>query len=124
MSLRIRTLLMWLLISALPVQGWAASMLSGCGPSHRLQMGHAAAPADVHAHAHHHGATKDHGTAKDLAKWTCSACASCCTAAALPATTLSLQTPVPVAFAAPSAAEAVDVFVTGGPERPPRRSLA
>jgi hypothetical protein len=108
------------------------------------------APTSVgHDHAQHqHGmahhskaaATADHGShasgvvASDdsqqgaqpqkVANSKCSVCATCCTAAALPSSAISFDSP-PLAdrvhfFFASHAA----VFMTDGPDRPPRTSLA
>jgi hypothetical protein len=59
-----------------------------------------------------------------LAKFKCSACASCCTGAAFPASIVSFDLPKEshVFLASPVVANAI--FLTGGQDRPPRSSLA
>jgi hypothetical protein len=104
-------------------------------------------PRRGHAAGHHHGdedsqagpdtqaavpddTVVDSGTGKSftrlhqLAKSKCASCASCCSAPALPATPLLLGSPAlgePVTVARPVSAA---VFLTDGPERPPRSFLA
>ena len=59
-----------------------------------------------------------------LAKSKCASCASCCSAPALPAAPIVLGSSAlsePVTMAPPVSAA---VFLTGGPERPPRSFLA
>jgi hypothetical protein len=51
---RLRTALMWLLLLALPLQGFAAATMLTCGPNHHRLPVHAAA-ASVHDHGHDHG---------------------------------------------------------------------
>ncbi|AKJ30705.1 hypothetical protein AAW51_4014 [Caldimonas brevitalea] len=54
----------------------------------------------------------------------CSVCASCCSAAALPASAIVID-PSPVAHSVrPSVESHPAVFMTDGPERPPRTFLA
>ncbi len=117
---RIRVALVWVLLFALPFQGYAAATLLGCGPNHhRMSVADAsdwASPAL--AHAHHRDAAGDHPHAEKVSK--CSACAACCVGAALPS--------APLVFAAAAPAEAPATlrsvgavgFLTDGPERPPR----
>lgn len=142
----LRTLLMWLLALALPVQGFAAASMAGCGArhgvaavhSHAMGMhGHAAQLAH-HAHGHlanamaqaghsHHadeGATSGHHHDGKFSKTSCSACASCCMSAALPATLVVFEaTRVRDTFVS-LAPQPVASFVSGGLERPPRPVLA
>lgn len=104
--LRFRLILAWLVLAALPLQGWAAASMLFCGPAQRAAV-HAkaqaakAAPAGDHAmHAGHHdmqGAHGQHhadaGTADAEAggpaqpvtdsTHTCGVCAACCHAVAL-----------------------------------------
>jgi hypothetical protein len=104
--------LLWILIAALPLQGFAAAIRTCCGPAHA-----AAAVVDHADHADHaHMAGHAHGKAS-----TCSNCASCCLgAAALPSN--PVLTPV---FATASAvvlapAPWVTGYIPDGLERPPR----
>jgi uncharacterized protein involved in copper resistance len=139
-----RVLKLWLMLIialALPVQGFAAATMFHCASA----MGHATAAAGGHDHsrhshagandashrhdAHADGASMHHaqGKAADLNPGQspgCSACASCCTAAALPAAPIPIaSTDAPSSYARPMA-PAIAAFLTGGPERPPRLLLA
>ncbi len=133
--------LMFVIILALPLQGLAAATMFHCGPA---QAGEHSAADPGHRHAdpvaphHHHGEAPDahhaHATAEatseagdadpqaPLSK--CSACASCCTASALPSAPMVIASPdLPQSFTAPDATR-VEPFVTHGPERPPRPFFA
>jgi hypothetical protein len=125
MPSRIRAVLMWVLLFALPFQGYAAATLPGCGPDHHRVSAHAmsaAAPVAASAHVHLHDAAADDHHADPMAS-KCSVCAACCVGAALPA--------APLLFSAASSAAAPTAwlsigkvgFLTGGPDRPPRPSL-
>lgn len=108
--LRFRLILAWLLLAALPLQGWAAATMLFCGPAQRVAVvakaqsvadsaslhGMNAVHHDVQAaHAHHHAGTDHHvdtgdvGSAHDGAKTTgegshtCGVCAACCHGVAL-----------------------------------------
>lgn len=141
----LKTLLLWLLILALPAQGFAAAQLA-CGPAHhdKVPIG---APASVHTHdaidhvghVHEHedqaheiqNAAADeaapdssssfhkHATAK------CSACAACCVGAAMSPTVLTWPQPhdsVTVRIVASAAA--FSGHIPAGLERPPRVTLS
>ena len=131
---------MWLLVAALPLQGWAAATMIHCGPGHRHIAG---AALQGHDHSHHHGAALvdhdvaasdvdgvDHNFLSDphrpqkLEMGKCSACAACCTTAVLPATVLAFDPVALTDFVAPILPQTVAVFLTDGPERPPRTHLA
>ncbi|MBX9793861.1 MAG: hypothetical protein K2Y02_06150, partial [Burkholderiaceae bacterium] len=128
---RVRVALMWVLLFALPFQGYAAATMLGCGPTHHRMSSAtaevASAPAAAAAHIHQHDAADafaeagDHHLAGKVSK--CSACAACCVGAALPAAALVFAAAAPAA--APAAQRSVgDVrFVTDGPDRPPRTRL-
>ena len=140
----IRIAVMWLLAAAIPLQGFAAVTVHRCAANHHQRA--AAAPAFVHAdpvahpHAGHHpaGATLSDPQegddsaqtveAKDgvqqSAKGSCSLCASCCTAAALPATIVAFDAAVFVEPLTAAPGGSVAPFLTDGPERPPRSLLA
>ncbi len=91
----------------------------------RMVHGSGDASSPGHAHASADGgpsATAD-GNEVHRAAGKCSACASCCTVAVLPTSILSIAPPpapdrVVTVFQAQAA-----VFMTGGPERPPRTIL-
>lgn len=142
MRLRFRIVLTWVLLLALPLQGFAAATMVNCGPNHHLMM--AAAMADT-VDSEHHGAGGQHhhevGVAADhheaasndgdapsvhhldkLMKFKCSACAACCMGAAMPTAAVGFE-PLP-----PAVAPAIYVptshvgFVSDGPDKPPRLS--
>lgn len=127
---------------ALPLHGWAAVTMHGCGFSHHLQAlalqpaapahgAHTAAEGARHDsavdHRHHLGASSSHATHIDghhqVGKFKCSACSTCCTTAALPTTWRPFEAVPPVQFALPALSGAEAVFLTDGPERPPRSIL-
>ena len=142
---------MCLLVLAVPAQGSAAVTMAFCGPNHHgagqvLDAGKAAKADHGTAHAAHNtaGQQADHGHAKaehdhgaavsddgahhakfvHADKHTCSACASCCSAAAI----LGAMPVVVAPSATPTVFEpvvpTVDTFAADGPERPPRPVLA
>ncbi len=139
---------MWLIAVALPIQGVAAATMLHCGSVHEQRV---AVPSNEgHAHQHHHagmhsvavtveGGAHHHGHDLAASHTTdadapahhhtggtagCSVCASCCGAAALPV--------MPLVLASQDRTETVVVvqnlptvvFLTDGPERPPRTTLA
>lgn len=146
MICRFRTALMWLLLVALPLQGFAAATMLHCGPNHHRLLGAAAAPAnEAHHHAaggHHRHATVGtdghHGTvgddsAKDLssvqhldnlAKFKCSACAACCMGAALPTAAHAMACVPPAMTTAVFVPTPHVDFWSDGLDRPPRSFLA
>ena len=140
----LRSLLIWLMALALPIQAVAAAGMLHCGAAHRLmQVGSAAAVAlDAHDHVHE-AVPHEHGDAGlDLEMsagdssdagssttalgddYTCSACANCCSAVALPASMVRLPAPPIAAHAAALPATNIDSFMPSGIERPPRTFLA
>jgi hypothetical protein len=128
----LKTFLFWLLLAALPLQGFAAAMQLSCGPvKHPVSSPAAVAPT---AHEHHHEAGSD-PTAKaapaDQSEMSrhggssCSACLACCVAAiAIPSRGVippDYSASVPAAAAShPLRAD----FIPGGLERPPKRIAA
>jgi hypothetical protein len=127
-----RVLKLWLMLIialALPVQGFAAATMFHCASA----MGQASAAAGGHDHSRHsHAGANDASMHQAQGKAdlnpgqspACSACASCCTAAALPAAPIPIaSTDAPSSYARPMA-PAIAAFLTGGPERPPRLLLA
>jgi hypothetical protein len=144
MGLVVRTLLIWLLVLAVPAQGVAAATMAFCGPSHH---GGGSPRAELSAtsaeHSHHGDALAGHELdadaapvvtgadevsvivkASQAAKQKCSACASCCSLGAI-LTTLPL---VPTTDSAPTVfvtvVPTVDAFAADGPDRPPRYVVA
>lgn len=125
MPSRVRHVLMWMLLFALPLQGYAAATLLGCGPNHHPVSATAmseAAPAAAAAHVHLHDAAVDDPHADPVVS-TCSVCAACCVGAALPAAPLLFAAAAPAA--APTAWLSIGEvgFLTDGPDRPPRTTL-
>jgi hypothetical protein len=150
MGLLVRTLLIWLLVLAVPAQGAAAATMAYCSPNHHG--GGVAATARVEAHServqhdhrashgqyggHHDAVTPSVDAAAATADVSapskfvqsdshkCTACASCCSAAAVLSTVLDVPAPAlaPTIFIA--VVPTVDAFVPDGPERPPRAFLA
>lgn len=140
----VRLVLVWLMVLAIPVQGFAAAAMQHCGPTHEQMRGvsSTASAGDGHAHVHagqtdagsSHSASPEPAAAQpssalpdDIAAdagVTCSACAGCCVALGIPAATVRLP-------AAPIGVAAVDrsptqreSFVPAGLDRPPRAVLA
>lgn len=144
MSLLVRTLLIWLLVLAVPAQGAAAATMVFCGSNHH---GTGSARAEVSAavskHSHHgdteyvqeihSGESSTMAAADDApavakvsqaAKQKCSVCASCCSMGAI----LTTVPVVPATDSAPTVftivVPTVDAFAVDGPDRPPRNVLA
>jgi hypothetical protein len=139
-----RTLLTWLLLLAIPVQGMAAATMAFCGPSHhagasREQPRQGASAAHVHhgsdapgAH-HHRGAAPPAGAPTDAAApatltqaddQKCSACASCCSFSAVPSAALAVPAAALCATRFNAVVPRIDAFTADGPDRPPRSLLA
>ncbi len=135
-----RTLLVWLLVLALPAQGAAAATMVFCGAAH-----HGGGPArdavsvSASGHAHHGGAEAAHAVEADVsaeaavaddapstlkasqaAKQKCSVCASCCSPGAILTTVpiFPATDPAPTVFT--TVVPTVDAFAADGPDRPPR----
>lgn len=144
MVFRLRSVMMWLLLFALPLQGFAAATMLNCGPNHhRMMVAAIAAPDETHEHMaagqHHHEtgmAGVEHEVASadqrgdapslpqldKLMKFKCNACAVCCMGAAMPTAIFTFE-PFPAAMAPESSVPTSHVgFVTDGPDRPPRLS--
>jgi len=133
---------MWLIAVALPIQGVAAATMLHCGSTHE----HGRASLANQGHVHHHEAmqaeggrshhlTHEHTAAHPVAdhsaghhhdggKAGCSVCASCCSAAVLPAMSLVVVSQDLTETAPLVASAEIVVFLTDGPERPPRTILA
>ena len=148
----IRTALIWLLAAALPFQGAVAASMVACGPGHHGGAAvqhdvaqHQSAESAGHDHSDHDhpeadaassvaipdSATADSEAAvktapKSSSKGSskCSVCASCCTGAALPATAIRFSPPPLGDSPFLTSGSASVVFITDGPERPPRTFLA
>jgi len=134
MLFRFRTALMWLLLLALPLQGYAAATMLNCGASHdrTVAMDGSLATLPEALGAHHHfrqGDLDDHPRAAGhhhedgKANAKCSACAACCVGAALPATALVFADAVSEHAPARLFSIGPIGFLTDGPDRPPRSLL-
>ena len=122
----VRLLLICLLALALPVQGVAAATMQFCAAAHKSQTLLFEAASHSHHAVHPHGSAQ-HASADDqdtLAKQTCSACAACCMAVALPPAALALPAVDPAIEAAPMLTTAYVGPDAVGLERPPRSSFA
>lgn len=151
MDLLFRTLLIWLLVLAIPAQGAAAAAMAFCGPNHHdggATAGAQQLPAEAHTHAgveaqtaHEHRAMATLTTLADVdvsasatsaapakaahaEEHKCSACAACCSVGAILNTVLSVPAPEPAVTVFFALVTNVDAFVAVGPERPPRTILA
>ena len=148
MGLLIRTLLVWLLVLAVPAQGAAAATMAFCGANHHggaaathtEQMApaeHAPMRADAQGTHHSHDETAPaHSDSADAGgsaatskgghadKQKCSACASCCSMGAILNSVLAIPAPdlTPTVFSI--VVPTVDAFAVDGPDRPPRIVLA
>ena len=144
MNSLLRTVIVWLVLLAVPFQGFAAAAMLGCAGGHLpapVVTTVATPAADLHAqhamhamHAMDDGASHAAATAHDggdghgmqhhgSAK--CGACAACSIGAAMaPAPALALAVHAPPLLAVPFAAGHVPSVDLALPERPPRLSLA
>lgn len=140
----LRKVLIWIVVTLLPLQGYAAAAMISCGPMHaRMSLGAAESAPEAaehlhatHSHAAHGQAAHSHGEPAsdnssdlpafgDLARSNCSACASCCTAPAAPTPSqLLMGLPRSHAEAIPFFPTSEDSVVPDGLERPPRHHLA
>jgi hypothetical protein len=133
----LRVVFVWLAALALPVQGFAGVAMLHCMDGPQAGHDHAVAGHDHAAHGHAHAVPHEPGPASvDEARaapadavgaldavpgHTCSACAACCAAVALPATAPPGVAEPPAARTAPALDRAAPPrFITSGPERPPR----
>ena len=147
MGLLIRTLLIWLLVLAVPAQGAAAATMAFCGPNHHgagatthatsaPHAEHAQHGSDAGSAAHQHKAAPDEADDSASAssvepaklvhgdKQKCSACASCCSFGAILSTVLAVPAPAVTPTVFSTVVPTVDAFAADGPERPPRIVLA
>jgi hypothetical protein len=128
---RIRILFAWLVLAALPLQGFAAASMLLCGTGSRqeaqVQVQVQTTPGAQHDHAthdHEHGvqAQKSADGGKQLpdASHSCGVCGSCCHSAAI------TETPRLLALAPLPPADAAEPFVrieprpSTVPDKPPR----
>jgi hypothetical protein len=126
----LRTLLTGLLLVAVPLQGYAAGAMLFCGSAHgqgedvdQAAHGHGGAAHDHDAT----GATDVHAAAAlDRAEFghgACSVCVSCCSGAALPASTIATSFARPLAPPTPPDEHTAPAHASPRLERPPRIDL-
>lgn len=149
----IRYFVMWLLVLALPVQGFAASTMLLCDAGHQGSASRIEAVHDHGSHGHngkHEGAQPVRATSEPNADvdalaadsshvdstaspksakhakvvGKCGSCASCCTAAFLPTTIAEFKASTPSRAIAVVELTTRVGFFTDGPDRPPRLRLA
>ncbi len=128
MNTWVRTLLVWCLVLALPIQGAAAATMARCGSHHSAHAGVVVAAAvetmaDVDAHAGHHAhAHERHSSAAaDVADpHKCSACAACCSVAVIGPMVLAVPAPDLASTVWTAVVPTVEKFSADGPDRPPR----
>lgn len=136
MTRTLRTVLTWLLLVALPLQGYAAAGMLFCGGSGErapvaagVEHHHdrASSPLDgTHQHESTAGASDD-GAALDLhdvMHGKCSACSSCCSVAALPSAPMGSAVFEPRATPFIEYERADTGHGSARLERPPRLNLA
>jgi hypothetical protein len=148
MNRTFKTLLLWLLMAVLPVQGLAAAIKASCGPAHHTSLPVVSMVAQHHhdsdaAHGHHHddatgqsaASTADDTSSDALATASdsssiskssyCSACAACCIGAVAPPTVL-IWTPARGSSESVvlSPMPLVTGYIPSGLERPPRHIFA
>lgn len=125
----LRLLLSCLLLLALPLQGLAAGARLHCGSAHGPEAAHAGMHASHEAHHHHDGAAAHEHTGHDSPAGhdassagpdSCSACALCCHALALPVAAWPLDATTPPRAVAQAPAAPPPQFLTDRLERPPR----
>ena len=116
-----------LLMLAIPFQGFAAAMQSGCALGH-----HRTNPGTVTLHQHdaHHDHSTMHASAAqtdsetDTGTTTDCTCGACGPGTALPVSRTDVAPALPEAAPLGRFADPPIIMITGGPERPPRPLLA
>jgi hypothetical protein len=124
----VRTVVVWLLAFALPVQSMAAATMIHCGAPHpRAHASLNATSDDAHSHsvdraehAHHSEADGADGALPLNASTTCSVCASCCAGAALSASVPVIADAPPARDVIADGAPSPHEFVVGRSTPPPR----
>jgi hypothetical protein len=138
-----RLVLALLLAAAIPLQGVAAATMALCASGQASSHAQLTAPAhdamsvqqSADHRMHHHGSAASGEGGRSPAQATpasldkqskskCSVCASCCSAAAMPAPAIAFTAVVLTEFFAPTASIGPPAFLTAGLERPPRPFLA
>jgi hypothetical protein len=138
--------MMWLLLFALPLQGFAAATMLNCGPNHHRMweasigtqvdssdhaaLGHHQHPKDVAdpdemvASGDHAGGGSSLHHMSQLSKFKCTACAACCMGVAMPPSPLAFLSFPPASAPTPNVSAPHVDFVSNGLDRPPRLFLA
>ncbi|MET3137213.1 hypothetical protein AAKU61_001567 [Undibacterium sp. GrIS 1.2] len=140
----VRLFLLWILIIAIPLQGFAAASMLMCGSQHHMNPSHPmqqhASPSNqrvMHDEMHHdmlsdqvnntvsnaasNNSHSHHSSDTNLSvKHKCSACAACCVGAVILSDAIKPQ--VNAAASECIAFQTISHvgFITNGPERPPR----
>ncbi len=123
------TAIVLLLMLAIPFQGFAAAMQSGCALGH-----HRTNPGATTSHQHdgHHDHTAMHASAaqadadtdSDARPATECKCGACGLGTALPVSRTDMTPALPEAAPLGRFVDPPIIMITGGPERPPRTILA
>ncbi|WP_018410217.1 hypothetical protein [Methyloversatilis thermotolerans] len=119
-----RVLLAFMLLLALPLQGFAAAVMIRCAPSHHGLQTTGILHGDAAAPAHHHHGAHDPAETPSPGKHACSACAACCIGSALMPSALRLPGDMSTHLRPLPARVTPPAFITEGTERPPRHDLA
>lgn len=139
---RIRLLLAWLVMAALPLQGFAAATMLFCATGHLTSVSappsasashsHGSKPAVVaHDHAAHGHATVDQATSvtgfdggahanQENQAHSCSICASCCHVIAIASLQPDVRTAAPPGAVPPAPLVRVAMRTSSVPDKPPR----
>ena len=140
MNTILRTLIVWLVLLAVPFQGFASAAMLGCASGHATPAKQMPGAASGHAaHGQHHAVADGHGahakaaagqhdgqhTMNQHGSAKCGACSACSIGAAMaPAAALALAVHAPAALTVPFALERLPAVDLALPERPPRFFLA
>jgi hypothetical protein len=119
-----RLLLIFMLLLALPLQGFAAAAMMSCAPSHHGVPASVAMHDGSAVHAHHHDSDRDPASTPSHGKHACSACAACCIGGALAPSALRFSADLSTHLRPLLARVTPPAFITEGTERPPRHVLA
>jgi hypothetical protein len=135
MRLRFHTLMIWLMLLAVPLQGFAAASMPLCEPilsaSHSFTVSSSISKVDLHVHNHaampeqhehashgsadHHDGVSFHGDAK------CGVCAACCVGATMsPYFNIAFESPPAVVDRLLATIYFPLSIVLANPERPPQ----
>lgn len=122
-----RIVFAWILVLALPLQGYAAQAKLFCGPTHHgvtapVTHQHVDVDVDHAAHADTDLAKAEPATTAGAGK--CSACASCCSVVAITGAVVQMPAITPQSPIVATVPQANDGALIAGLERPPRRAFA